>query len=224
MKKIVSLITVAVVFFIFCVKMNAFMAGNETEKAFCNDCPAAPDGVKDGSLLGSTPTISELIARGGNYLFKSSSYMDLLFSEVEYSEISGPDYQTLQDAIDPAIDYMEKAKATYLKLKNLAAETPYNQDLISKLMSFDYDAFQQKNGLLPTMSGKVKDFLGAGDVRGVYNEFHSYAGQILDLLYLLKKDAASETFPKLSTLWSVNQKCMEFKLFGQYVAEVFYNL
>jgi hypothetical protein len=130
----------------------------------------------------------------------------------------------LQKNLNAAISYLEQSRTTYLQLKNHAAVIPYNQEVISKLLSFDYDSFQQENGLFPVIFEKVKGFLAAGNVTGIYNEFYSYTGYILDLLYLLKKDIDAGIFPDISTVWSVNQKYSEFKLFGQYVAQVFYSI
>ncbi|NIM17272.1 MAG: hypothetical protein GTO45_35145 [Candidatus Aminicenantes bacterium] len=119
---------------------------------------------------------------------------------------------------------MEQARATYLQLKTLAAATPYNQEVIYKLINFDYDAFLQENRLFPSVFARVKGFLSVGNVTGVFNEFHLYTGQILDLLYTIKREVDAEIFPTLSTVWCVNQQYSEFKLFGQYVAQVFYSI
>jgi hypothetical protein len=130
----------------------------------------------------------------------------------------------LQKTLNAAIFYLEQARVSYSQLKNLAAVTPYNQEVISKLLNFFYESFQQKNDLFPVIFAKVKGFLASGNVTGIYNEFYSYTGEILDLLYLLKKDIDAEIFPDISTAWSVNQKYSEIKLFGQYTAQIFYSL
>ena len=117
---------------------------------------------------------------------------------------------------------MEQARNTYLQLKNLAAVTPYNQEVIYKLLTFNYDSFQEENGLFPVIFEKVKGFLATGNVTGIYNEFYTYTGHILDLLYTLKKVVDAEIFPDIANVWKVNQKYSEVKLFGQYVAQIFY--
>jgi uncharacterized protein with ParB-like and HNH nuclease domain len=63
-----------------------------------------------------------------------------------------------------------------------------------------------------------------GNVTGIYNEFYSYTWHILYLLYTLKKDVDSEIIPEISTVWKVNQKYSEVKLFGQYMAMVFHSI
>ncbi len=220
-KKSLSIIALLIVFlvFMFSVNLNALMAGNESNSAYLPP-PPKPNGTSSIRCI----TLRQLIADGGRHFFKSAGYIDQFFSLVESSEVTGPDYIGLQKNLNAAIYYLEQARNTYLQLKNLAVVTPYNQEVISKLLNFDYDSFQQESGLFPVIFAKVKGFLAVGDVTGIYNEFYSYTGHILDLLYLLKKDIDAGIFPEISTVWSVNQKYLEFKIFGQYVARIFYRI
>jgi hypothetical protein len=211
--------TISIIFLVFTVNINAAMIANESDGAY-SPPPPSPNGMASISSI----TLRQLIVDGGSHFFKSAGHINQFFSLVESSEITGPDYKALQKTLNTAIYYMERASAAYLQLKNQAAVTPYNQDVIYKLLSFNYDSFREKNGLSPVIFEKVKGFLAAGNVTGVYNEFYSYTGNILDLLYTLKKDIDSEIFPDISNIWKVNQKYSEVKLFGQYVAMVFYNL
>ena len=217
MKKIISLITLLIAWLGFTVNLNAFLAGNEGEVAY---------GVSGENSGGNTAAaaIGELIVKGGGFLFQSSADIDTFFNKIELAELSGPDYEALQTSLNAAIDHMEQARATYLQLKTLAAVTPYNREVIYKLINFDYDAFQQASRLFPSVFARVKDFLSAGNVTGVFNEFYLYTGQILDLLYTLKREVDAEIFPSLSTVWRVNQQYSGFKLFGQYASQVFYSI
>ena len=173
MIKALSLITISIVFLVFSTNLNALMAGNESEGAYLPP-PPAPNGTASIRSI----TLRLLIADGGSRFFKSAGHINHFFSLVESSEVTGPDYKGLQKTLDAAIFYLEQARFTYLQLKNQAAGTPYNQEVISRLLNFDYDSCQQENGI----------------------------------------------FPDISTVWGVNQKYSEFKLFGQYVARVFYSI
>jgi hypothetical protein len=195
------------------------MAGNESDGAY-SPPPPLPNEVASIRSI----TLRQLIADGGSHFFKSAGHINQFFSLVESSELIGPDYKGLQKTINGAIFYLEHARATYLQLKNQAALTPYNHEVISKLLNFDYDSFQQEKSLFPVIFEKVKGFLSVGNVTGIYNEFYSNTSEILDLLYILKKDTDSEIFPDISTVWSVNHKYSKFKFFGQYVAQVFYSI
>ncbi len=222
MKKITfPTITLLLVFLLFTLPVNlkALLFGNESDKAYLPP-PPAPNGTASIRSI----TLHQLIADGGSHFFKSAGYIDQFFSLVEASEVTGPDYPGLQKNLNAAIFYLEQAGNTYLQLKNQAAVTPCNQEVISKLLNFGYDSFQQENGFFPVIFEKVKGFLAAGNVTGIYNEFYSYTGEILDLLYTLKKDIDAGIFPDISIAWSANQKYSEIKLFGQYVARVFFSI
>lgn len=218
MKKTLG-ITLALIFMMFLVphQVMAAMFGNES-------CQAFPLSCSGGSGLASGNSIGSLIIEGGYGFFKSNSDLCSFISLVEISELNGPDFKALQTAINSAIDNMEKAKAAYFQLQNLAANTPYNQEVIQQLMHFDYLTYQNENGLIAPIFKKVDKLLSHGDVRGVYNEFYSNTGQLLRVLYTVKKDIDSHVLPNLSTLWRLNQKFSEVKLFGQYVAEMFYSI
>ncbi len=218
-KKSLSIITLLIVFLVFAININAAMIANETNGAYSSP-PPAPNGTSSIRCI----TLRQLIADGGSRFFKSAGHIDQFFSLVESSELNAPDYMGLQKNLNAAIYYLEQSRATYLQLKNQAAVTPYNQEVISRLLNFDYDSFQKENGFFPVIFEKVKGYLAAGEVTGIYNELHSNTGYILDLLYVLKKGIDAGTFPDISTVWSVNQKYSEVKLFGQYVAQVFYRI
>jgi len=215
---IINLLIVCMVF-AFSVKLNALMFGNESDKAYLPP-PPTTNGISSIRCI----TLGQLISDGGSSFFKSAGHINQFFSLVESSEVTGTDYIGLQKNLNAAISYLEKSRTIYLQLKNQAAVTPYNQEVISRLINFDYGLFQQEYSLFPVIFAKVKGFLSVGDVTGIYNEFYSCTGCILDLLYLLKKDIDAGIFPEISTVWSVNQKYSEIKLFGQYVARVFYSI
>jgi hypothetical protein len=161
------------------------------------------------------------IIDGGGYFLQVGSDINTLLSRVEFSELYGLDFEVLQKNLDAAIDNLEKARGNYYQLKNLAAVTPYNQDMIDRLIKFNYDDFKEGNGLIPAVFESVKMYLKNGDLRGIYNEFYHNSGEILDTLYTLNKNVDAGIFPKISTLWSLNHKYVESKLFGLYAAMIF---
>jgi hypothetical protein len=218
-KKFMTIITLLILCMVFSVNINAFMIANESEGAYLTP-PPAPDGTASIRSI----TLRQLIADGGSHFLKSAGYINQFLNLVESSELTGPDYIGLQKNLNAAIFYLKKARVTYLQLKNQASETPYKQEVIYRLLNFAYDSFQKENGLFPVIFKKVKSFLATGNVTGIYNEFYSYTGHILDLLYTIKKDIDYEIFPDLSSMWNINQKYSEVKLFGQYVAMVFYSI
>ena len=228
-KKIFYAITLLFISLMFTINTNAAMIANESNTAYCggmsgNPCPPYLPQTKGSDTIPNGSTIRELIIQGGGYLYQSGSHINAFFNAVELSELTGTDYKQLQITLNEAIVMMENARVTYLQLKSLACVTPYNPEVITQLINFDYNAFQKDNGLIAPIFKKVKGLLAAGDVTGIYNEFYSYTGQVLDILYTLKKDIDSGLFPHLANVWKVNQKYSEFELFGQYATQVFYGL
>lgn len=238
-----------IIFIIFClvfsVQLQALMLGNESCDAFsggtstasgkrglsstASDDPCDPGtstiASGDASIKTlSKPTLGYLIAMGGGQFLQSTAYFHHFESYYELSEITGPDFKALQDNLDAAITSLEKAAYTYRQLKEQAALTPYNQTVINRLILFDYQIFQEKKDLNSIIFSQVWHFLAAGDVRGIYNQFYNKADQILDALYMLKEQVDAGVMPDVSNVWRLNQQYAEFKLFGQYVAEVFYSL
>lgn len=216
MRKSILIIS-SVLFLAASVSLNALMFSNES-------CVAFPEGCSPGGGKRVGITIGSLITEGGCFFLKSNSDTTLFLSLIESSESTGPDYNALQSAINSAVFNMEQAKETYYQLKTLAAVTPYNQEVIQKLIQLDYTGLQKTNRLIPAIFDRVAELLGEGDVKGIYSECYLYLTELLEILNTVKKDIESNTFPNLSTLWRLNQKFAEVKLFGQYVTEVFYSL
>jgi hypothetical protein len=92
------------------------------------------------------------------------------------------------------------------------------------LIEFDYYGFQKQSDFIPFIFNQVQAYLAVGDVRGVYSRFYNNACDILEQLQKIKEEIDAEIMPDLSDLWKLNQKCSEYKIFAQYVAQVFYKL
>ncbi len=216
------IITLTLVLFVGQIRLNSFMAGNESPSAFDESASTTSD---PESITASTPTpLNKLIIEGGGSFLQSSSNFDAFISKYELSEIYGADFNAFQDSLNAAIDYMEKTQYTYSQLKERASITPYNYRVVCKLYAFDYWNFKGKRSLNPVIFEKVQWHLMFGDVRGVYSEFYSQTSEILEDLQAVKIVVDAETMPNVSDLWRINQKYAEFKLYAQYVAEVFYSL
>ncbi len=178
------------------------------------------DGGTAGIMM-RRPTLGFLIASGGAVFLDSSGQYTQFVSLYELSEISRPNYKAMTKYLAAAVEAMEKATRAYDQLSGMAREIPYNQGVINRLAEFDYEAFQESRGLIPSIFLDVQAYLSTGDVRGVYAEFHLRAGAILDALQKIKASVDGERLPEVSAVWRLNQKYASLKLFGQYVAEVF---
>ncbi len=218
---------------------NAIMSGNDSCNAFAggnvqvshlnktlsdDPCDLYPPSNNVAIVSDQTYTINSLVIDGAAYFLKASADANLFLNYIELSDKTGADFNKLKETLNAAIKSMEKASASYLLLRDLANATAYNQAVINRLLEFDYEGFMKKNALIPVLFDKVQGYLAAGDVRGVYNEFYLDSVMLLKLMYELKSKVDRNIFPNRNNLWVLNQKFMESRLFGQYVAQVFYNV
>jgi len=169
-------------------------------------------------------SMKSYIIEGAGYFLKSYSDYLLFLNRIEMSELNGIDYNELRIILKKAIENMQNAKNAYYNLKRTAKATPYNQDLINLLLSFDYDNFQKAKGLNRDTFKYIKIYLKKGDVRGIFCRLQKNSGKILDKLYLIKDSIDIDSFPDISILWRVNKKYSHTILFGQYAAEVFQSI
>jgi hypothetical protein len=172
---------------------------------------------------GSTGIRQYVIEAAGGFLNSHSNFL-LLLNKIEMEEINGIDYAELQQVINNAVVHMENARAKYNDLIQLADNTPYHQPTITVLMGFDYASFQESKGLNGVIFNKVETYLSGGDVRGLYHQLLANTQCILDQLTVIKSVVDAEVIPENSNLWQVNQAYSETLLFGQYAAEIFYEV
>jgi len=200
------------VFATFNVASYAYIWANYSECGFEGPCERS---------LSYNLSIGDYIVESAGYFLKSHSDILLFLESVEMSEMNGIDYKELRTIIYGAIENMEKAKESCFNLKQKADATPYNQNVINLLLSFDYNAFQEERGLNIDIFKDVERFLVKGDVRGIYGLLLENSCEILDKLYAIKDFVDADTLPDISMLWRVNQDYMENLFLGQYAAEVF---
>ncbi len=202
--------------------LMAYFAGNMSDCAFADSCGETDSGTSRSGSLTNGQTMGRLVVDGGSHFLKSIADIHSLLSRLEASEVSEINFKSLQEAVNSAIESMSKAQASYLELKHMAAFTPYNETVINRLIEFDYSNFSNRARFIPSIFDIVKSYLSTGNVRGIYNQFHANSSDILQRLQSVKNDVDAGSFPKLSNVWRLNQKCSEYKLFGQYVARVFF--
>jgi hypothetical protein len=215
-------ISVSVIISLVSVNLYGMIIGNDSCRGYEGSCKFY-DISDPGSSKSTSQTICQLVIEGGGYFLKSHSDLLLLLNKIEISELNGVDYSELQYIINSAIKNMVNAKETYINLISIAKVTPYNPSIIEKLQLFDYPGFQKEKKLNSEIFKQVEVFLSKGDVTGVYNHLKSEMDSILEKLYEIKSDIDLNNFPEITALWRVNQKYSETMLFGQYVAEVFFN-
>lgn len=205
---------------IYMIVLVLFFAANAYPRIIANRGHAvfANDAGSGGAIR------SHIEAGAGYFLNSGSDYLALL-NKIEMADSGGgSDYKDWAQTCAGAIANMEKASATYLNLKQILTNTPYIPEMIERLSAFDYDGYQKKNDLNPRVFAEVKAYLAAGDVRGLFDRMLDTTTKILAALANIKAVVDAGTIPGLPLLWRLNDEFVETLLFGQYAAEIFYEI
>lgn len=183
-----------------------------------------PPGGSSGIKGVSGNPIETYVIEGAGYFLEANSCILQLLNKVEMAELRGADYSEIQAIVDNAIHNMKNARTAYDNLISSAEATPYNQYVITKLMTFDYDGFAKQKELNSVIFGAVEHYLGSGDITGSFKKINAKFAKITNMLNTMSETIASNQTPQLSSLWKLNQESSQTLLFGQYVAQVFYEL
>lgn len=200
-----------------------FFAANAYPRIIANRGHAIFD-----NAAGSGGAIQSHIEAGAGYFLNFGSDYLALLNKIEMVDSAdsggGSDYKDWAQTCANAIANMEKASATYLNLKQILTNTPYIPEMIERLSTFDYDGYQKKNNLNPGVFAEVKTYLAGGDVRGIFDRMLDTTTKILAALAKIKAAIDAGIIPGLPTLWRLNDEFAETLLFGQYAAEIFYEI
>jgi hypothetical protein len=225
-KKIILTVTLGIlVLFVSAGNLLSLVVGNESQKGFDNP-PGAPDahGAPRYTGVKANSTIENYIIKGAGYFLNGYADTLLFLNTVELAKLEGLPYDQLTKIITDAAADMENAYVTYAALEQEAAHTPYNPGVVRQLEIFDYDGFMAKNNLNPVIFKKVEGYLRNGNIRGVYHYLYTAVESILQVQYRIKAAVEVGKFPDVADLWILNQTYSEALLFGQYVAQIFYEI
>lgn len=178
-------------------------------------------GGGDGSRSVEGSSIEGLVIQSAGYYLKSYSNVLLYMHRIEVMPPETLDYEELQKFLDKAISNMTAAHSSYVALKQLADVTPYNPTVIEALRAFDYKAFKTANNCRTDMYDVVKEYLKAGDIRGIYGMSVADTQVMIEYLEELKGQVDAGKFPSISTTWKLNQAITDMFMKGQYVAMIF---
>jgi transcriptional regulator with XRE-family HTH domain len=166
------------------------------------------------------PTLKMYITMSAGYFLNSNSAYQAFLNRVELAELNGINLIEWKNIFNGAIDDMERAKKMYENFKIASAKLSYNDDMIVKLLNFDYDHFRNQNGLIKPIFEKVKAFLVNADINGLDSMVLFNMDTILNQLYTVKSILDKDLVPDVSILWRINQAYLEAHLFGQYMSEI----
>jgi hypothetical protein len=183
----------------------------------------APPTDGDGYSIASNEIEGYVIEGAGYYLEAKSSLEDIL-NRVEFKDVKGIDYDELSLLVDNALVKIQAAAAIYEQLIVIAEKTPYNQEVIGHLKSFDYYKFMEENSLIPAIFKEAALYLSRGDITGIYTHTYQSMKAIEALLLTVKKALSLGTLPGIPVFWQLNEQCCRTSLFGSYCARVFQKL
>ena len=166
-------------------------------------------------------SIKYYILKGGGYYLDGYSDVLEFLNRFEMSDLYGFDYAELNQILDSAIHNMNNANNNYFMLILIAEFTPYNMTFIDKLKTFDYQGFESEHHLNAVIFGKVEGYLKKGDITGAFKAGRRDILEIIAVLEEIKGYTITNRMPHLTMLWSLNELCSEYLLFGQYAARVF---
>lgn len=206
-----------VVIFSLSTCVYPYLYGNWRE---CLVAPGCTCTVTLDIAKSKTSSLKTYITESAGYFFDSHTSYQAVLNRVEMADINGVDYKELRTIIYSAIGHMEKARAAYENVKIIAAKTSSHQEMIDKLMRFDYDGFRIRYGLNEPIFERVKSLLIIGDITGLDDTVLSNMDAILKQLYTARAIVDKYSTPDVAILWRINQSYFEAQLFGQYLSEI----
>jgi hypothetical protein len=181
------------------------------------------DSPTDGKSIGVNEIEGYVIEGAGNYLEAKSS-IEAILNRVEYKDVKGIDYDELSLLAVNALVKIQAAAAAYEQLIDIAEKTPYNQVVIDRLKSFDYDRFMGENNLNPVIFKEAALYLSGGDITGIYKHTYREVKAIESLLLTVKESVSMRTLPGIPVFRQLNEQCCATSLFGSYCARVFHQV
>ena len=187
-------------------------------------CIAFPDQCEGNVLKLSTPLLGQLIPDAAVNFFESTSYFEDFLKEVEKSELYGPNYPVIHDALEKAIAGMENARCKYEEIVNISESLEMDVVILEKLITFDYYGLLFKYNLNRSIFKKTAVFCKRGDIIGIYTHTLDTINAILKNLNHIKATLVEESLPELYIIWETGQLYCESEMFGQYVSRIFYEI
>jgi hypothetical protein len=165
---------------------------------------------------GSRIIIESHVIDGATNFFKAKAAAMLLFADSEAGAKESFEYSSAILHADNAIEFLEKARSSYLLAYNFGKSAGYIKTRQDVLRNFDFETFQNDRKLNSSIMSKVKPFLSNGDVTGFYNQLITDISEIIELMTAIRGELSKNIKPDNSLYWELLQKISEATLFGNY--------
>jgi hypothetical protein len=169
----------------------------------------------DGEGLKKQEIESHVIS-GASFFLQAQSYASLLLNEYE---LSGKQPFSVEKALkytETSINLLENARDQYVSAYGIGESVGYSVVKISRLRSFDYNAFIIENRLNKDIAKKVQGYLSSGDIVGIYQQAANDITAILTTMYIIRKSLKINEKPGVHLYWNLLQQFSESSLFGNY--------
>ena len=211
---LLTLLLGTAVLMVFNINLLSYISLNGSGSGYESDTP------NGGKSIGANE-IEDYVIDGAGYYLAAKGSIETILNRVEYKDVNGIDYAELSLLVDNALVKIQAAAATYEQLIAIAENTPYNQSVIDRLKSFDYDRFMEENNLNPVIFKEIARYLSRGDITGIYKHTYQAVKAIESLLIVVKESVSMRSLPGIPVFWQLNEQCCRISLFGSYCARVF---
>ena len=207
-----------------CLNIYSDIFLNDGECTLLPGCSAGGGKSSNTYIIESDDLMGIYIVEGAGYVLDAYSGVGAFLRQLEMSGLYSADTTEMKNTLFKIIEDLENARDIYFIINYIAAITPYNEVVIERLKSFNYDDLEKDEGLLAPVFDRVESYLKNGNVRGVFSKIVKDINVLLYQLYFIKKTIDTDTLPDIKSAWKLNQTFMETLLFGQYFSRVIYEV
>ncbi len=183
-----------------------------------NDLDSGFDGA------GTVQPLAEVrgtVIRGAAHFLDAYSFVLVFMNRIECAELEGVDVPELRKLIGKAVESINAAAGSYVRLEKNTAPLPYNAEIINRLARLDFENFKVRHRLNGEIFQQVQLYLSGGDIRGVCRRLSMDISTISRHLTQMKEVLDGGGIPGIEEVWQLNHTFSSSLLFGQYVAMVF---
>jgi hypothetical protein len=169
----------------------------------------------------STQAMESMTIDGTSSFLRSNADAFLLLNEVEIGYPSNLNFPYALALTESAIWKLEEARGRYQEIISVSQNSNYEDTRIKRLRRFNYGLFAIKKNLNSDVMKGLQNYLGKGDIMGLYLKNIANMNNILRLLTDIKKQLTAGITPPISSFWSLLQQYSDSILLGNYATMVF---
>ncbi len=186
-------------------------------------CNTTDGGFSDDSVLAGVSMRTHIVEAAAHFL-NAYGHTMLLLNKIELSELYGLNFPEAQQLTNTAIEEMNYAIAEFSNLRDLAARTPYNDNVLDMVAAYDFSQFETRKKANGSILSNLKELLVERKLREYYDQQYANLYEIVGHLNLLKSHLDGNIYPDFDTIHNLNQILAETMISGEYAAEIFHEV